>query len=381
MAGILQGGDPFGVGNINTNQLLYDNIRALTAERFQARLDDVERRSQENRDSLQSQDERLINVKASINNANIAVESGFESIEKARSNLLELREVIAAAADAGADVDFEATNFDTLVSAINNDADSLGPGFNLVGGLNPVDFSRAEIEYRAGLNLEVTTLQGTYIGNDFRITINDGGAFDGNVLVPDLGSDTIELRTELQGTVQDYTTDGGDVIDFRSTLRQGFDVTSYDPTTGAISIDITVVGGETPVSVSGQLDSTGTGLFGSFLYDYLGSAAGRDAAFEAIENAEIQLTLAEAELEIARGQVQADSNRIDQELEAVTERSTEFQLQELEERQQLQIEAQTQLDALNRNLDAALQQQTFYRQAFAGFINSSAFPAFVNIQA
>ena len=382
MVGILNGGgDPFGVGNINTNQLLYDNIRALTAERFRERLDDVSRRTEESRAAVQSQDDRLISVKASINNASIAVESGFESIEKARADLLELREAVAAAGTTGNDIEFEALQFDTLVSGINNEADSLGPGFNLVGNLNPIDFSRAEIEYRAGLGLEQTTLQGTYIGNDFRITINDGGAFDGNVLVPDLGSDTIELRTELQGVVQDYTTDGGEVIDFRATLRSGFDVTAYDPATGTISIDITVAGGETPVSVTGIIENTGTGLYGSWFYDYLASPAGRDAAFEAIDQAEVQLTLAEAELEISRGLVQADSNRIDQELDALSAQSTEIQLRELEEQQQLQIEAQTQLDALNRNLDAALQQQTYYRQAFASFINTSAFPAFVNIQA
>ena len=368
MVGILQGAT--GGANLfpaapSAQSVLLDQIRSKAAERFQEEKTAIDSVAKATTDALEAESERYVTVKAQINNAKIAVESGKESIAAARQKLLEIRTSIALAAEPGEDAEFRATEFDTKVAAINGEADTGGPAFNLVGYINRTDYSPNSIEYRNNLGSGATTLTGTYIGTDWRIV--DSG---GKVWVPDLEADTLTQYSALQGVVEKTTLSDGTETDKTTSTRNGIELVSYNESTNAITFEITIDPTLPPEVVTGTLQRHGIGLLGSWFYEKLATTSGRDAAFDAIEKAEIELTSKEAELERSAALVARDSQNVDQEIERISGQKSDVLLKQLEATEKLQVTTVQQILAMQVNLEAMSQQQQNYLQAFAGFVKS-----------
>ncbi|MBM3515745.1 MAG: hypothetical protein FJX59_18835 [Alphaproteobacteria bacterium] len=367
MVGILQGatGASLFPTAPSAQSVLLDQIRATAAERFQQEKEAIDSASKSKSEALDAESERYVTVKAQINNAKIAVDSGKESITLARNLLLELRTSIYLAGEPGEDSKFRATEFDTKVAAINGEADSGGRAFNLVGYIDRTDFTPNSIEYRNNLGEGSTTLNGTYIGTDWRVR-----AADGKVWVPDLEADTLTQYSDIQGVIQKTTLSDGTETDKTTSTRNGIELVSYNPNTKAITFKVTIDPTLPPETVTGTLEQTGIGLMGSWFYQKLANSLGRDAAFDAIDTAEIELTSREAVLEQASALVGRDSRRVDQEIERISGEKSDVLLKQLKETENLQVTTVQQILAMQVNLDAMSQQQQYYLQAFAGFVRS-----------
>ena len=349
----------------SANTVLFDQIRATAALRFSDEKSAIDNAAKARTDALDAEGDRVINVKAQINNAKLAVESGQEAIANVRTKLLEIRTAVALAAEPDEDVELRAADFDGVVAVINGEAETGGRAFALVGGIDRNTFEPNTIEYRKNLGFGVSVLKGTYIGTDWRVEANDG-----TVWVPDLESDTVTQYSELQGQVQKTTLSDGSPFDKTSSLRNGVTLTSYDGTTKAITFEVTFDPEQPPEVVTGTLKQTGIGLMGSWFYDKLATGVGRKAAFDAIEKAEIELTSKEAQLQLAAGTVSTDSRKADEEIARLSRSKVEVLTEQLTRTEKLQMTTAQQIQAMMVNLDNLSQQQQNYINAFAGYVHS-----------
>jgi len=351
------------LGNISsTTNSLINQIKANANQRLaeqQAAIQDV---VDQKRQAIEVQNERWISVKAQVNNAEIAVENGKESIAVIQNTLLLMRGSIGGTAE---DPTYYKDLYNTQVTTINNEADSGGAGFNLIGNINRLDGTPNTIEYRNDLGVGTTQLRGTYAGSDFRIEANDG-----TVWVPDLGSDLIEAYSSLGGTAQKYTTGEGIEIRKATSTRNGMELVSYNEQTNAITVKISVVPHEPPITVTGTLKRTGTGVMQSWFYNDFATQADRNRASKDISRAEINLAMASADLERSAVQTGTDQRKVDNALDELTKQSGDLQAKQMEETQAAQVKAAQQYQAMLTNLQNMSSQQQNYLQAFSGFIDS-----------
>lgn len=366
MVGILQGTGQQLFGTLpNQTNILLDNIRANTAERFQTERKAIADSAKARTDAIDAESDRVINVKAQVNNAKIAVENGQESIDKIRNTFLELRTPVALSGQQGEDRKLKVEEFDAKVNSINNEADAGGPAFNLVGNINRLDFTPNKIEYRSDLGAASTTLVGTYAGSDYRIRANDGSYW-----IPELGTDTITHRSDLQGIVQKTTLSDGTEIDQTASTRNALKLVSYNETTHDITVEVTFDPGLPPQTVTGKLERHGNGIMSSWFYGGLTTDADRKRAFADIEKADTALTSSAAELAKASILVKRDDHKVDRALDALTKDKSVALNDQLTRTQELQIKAQQQIQAMITNLDNLSSQQQNYITAFAGFVKS-----------
>jgi hypothetical protein len=265
------------LGDISsTTSSLINQMKATANQRLVDEQAAIEALATQRRDALNVQNERWISVKAQVNNAQIAVDNGRESIAKINETLLLMRGSVAGAEE---DLAFYKDLFNSQVTSINNEADSGGKAFNLIGGINRMDYTPNTVEYRNDLGVGFTQLTGTYAGSDFRIEANDG-----TVWIPDLGSDLIEAYSSLGGEAQTYTTGGIEIRKATST-RNGMELVSYDAETNAITVNISVVPHEPPIVVTGTLTRHGNGIMQSWFYNDFATEADRARAFTDISRA------------------------------------------------------------------------------------------------
>ena len=357
----------------STTTSLVTQIKANANLRLLDEQQAIEERTRQQRDAINTLNERWINVKAQINNAQVAVDSGQESLEKSANTLLLMRGSVEGAAD---DPDFYLDQFNDFVNELYNEAESAGNAFNLVGNINPIDYTPNQIEYRTDLGFGSTTLTGTYIGTNFRIFADDGTVWE-----PDLGTDILQATSSQGGPKQEYTTDDGVTINKATSTRSGITLNSYDPDTGAVSLDISIVPTDAPITVTGTLERTGLGIMQSWFYNDFATEADRAAAFQDISNAEIDLTSAGAEIARSAAQLSIDQKRVNQALDDLTEQSADVSNKEFDELEEVRIRAAQQFLAMEANLDNLSRQQRNYLDAFAGFISSPFLRATLDLRA
>lgn len=351
------------LGNIgSTTNSLINQIKANANQRLTEQQQAIQDAANQKRDAIEVQNERWIAVKAQVNNAEIAVDNGKESIEKINQTLLLMRGSVGGTTE---DLKFYKDLYDSQVTQINNEADAGGVGFNLIGNINRTDGTPNTIEYRNDLGIGTTQLRGTYAGSDFRIEGNDG-----TVWVPDLGSDLIEAYSGQGGIAQKYTTGEGIEIRKATSTRNGMELVSFNAQTNAITVKISVVPHEAPITVTGTLKRNGNGIMQSWFYNNFATQADRTRALKDISTAEINMTSVSADLERSAVQTKTDQRRVDNALDELTKQSGEAQFEQMSQMQEVQVKAAQQYQAMLTNLQNLSSQQQNYLNAFAGFIDS-----------
>jgi hypothetical protein len=366
VVGILQGRGTQLFGELpSNNNILLDNIRANVSARFQEEQKAIQSTATASSEAIDAESERYISVKAQVNNAKIAVENGQESIQSIRDTLFAMRTTVALAGEKGEDKKFRSEEFDLKVNSINDEANSGGRAFNLVGNIDRTDFTPNKIDYRSDLGVGQTTLIGTHAGSDYRIKASNGSYW-----IPDLGSDSITHRSELQGPIQKTTLSDGTAIDKVASTRNAVKLVSYNEQTQEITVQVTFDPGLPAETVTGKLERDGIGIMPAWFYNKLETSADRSRAFAAIEKADIELTSRAATLAASTAAVARDDRKVDQALDRLTKDKGVVLNTQLEETQKLQIKAQQQIQAMQTNLENLSAQQANYLQAFAGSVKS-----------
>lgn len=361
------GGDDSGAlfGNISgTQTTLFKQVQANANARLAEQLQQINDAASTKKQALNLEMDRWVSVKAQINNAEIYVSNGQDAADEVNKLLLDMRSSIANTAQKGEDPKFWRETFDGQVNSINLQAESGSPATNLVGNLNPQDLSPNQIEYRNDLGAGSTTLTGTYIGTNFRITGNDG-----TVWVPDTQSDLIQAYKGLQGQAADYTTADGQTIKKATSTRNGMHLVSYNPKTHDITVNISVVPTEPPIVVTGKLETNGIGVMQSWFYNNFATKADRDRAFTDINKAEVSIVSAQGDLQRSAVQVGMDQKRATQALNRLGTASAEATAAQQQQEQDTKVKAAQQYLAMQANLQNLQSVQSNYLSAFAGFID------------
>ncbi|MEQ8509787.1 MAG: hypothetical protein RIF37_10055 [Rhodospirillaceae bacterium] len=365
MVGILQAAQNNTSVFVATPNFLFEQIRDTAAMRFAVQKVAIDENFTEKAALIDSQSDRYISVKAQINNASVGVETGREAADKIRELLLDLRTTVAQAGESDEDIEFRASQFDLAFNKINDQADKIGKGFNIVGAINRDDFTPNQVEYRSDLGIRTTLLQGTHIGSDYRIEVNDG-----TVWIPELGVDLLQQFSQIQGVALKTTTVGNQVISSAASTRNAVTLINHDEKTNNITLQISVDPDADPKTFTGKLKRSGIELMPSWFYDGLSTAEGRSRAQKAIDKAEVLLTLGEGKIAEAEAKVASDSNRIDREFDRLAGEKTNARLKQADDVNKLLIEGQQQVQAMQINLENLSIQQENYVNAFAGFVTS-----------
>jgi len=370
-ASILGAADADGASSLfgdisSTNSSLMNQIKTNASKRLAEAMAVVNSQAQERNAAINVENERWISVKAQINNAQIAVTNGQDSVKKVAEMLLLMRGSIAGTGIPGENAELYRDQFNAQVNTINNEADSGGQAFNLVGNINRTDGTFNSIEYRSDVNLNSSKITGTYVGSDFRIKANDG-----TVWIPDLGSDLIQAYAPNGVTAQKYTTNENQEIPKATSTRNGLKMVAYNADTKQITVEITVVPTEPPITVTGKLEKNGIGVMQSWFYNEFASADDRKRAFADISAAEVNLASASADLERSATQTSIDQRRADRALEDLSQQTIKANNSRSQQNQEIQVKAAQQFLAMQANLQNLQSQQSNYLQAFSSFVGDA----------
>ena len=366
-AAVLDGGDDASslFGNISSTQsTLFQQVQVNANAQLAEKLQQVDDVAQQKLSALNLESDRWVSVKAQINNAKIYVSNGQDAADKVNQLLLDMRSSVANTAQQGEDPKFWRDQFNSQVNSINLQAESGAPATNLVGNLNPIDQSPNQIEYRSDLGTGSTTLTGTYIGTDFRIKANDG-----TVWVPDTQADLIQAYKGLRGEAETYTTVEGEKVSKATSTRNGMKLVSYDPKTQNITVNITIVPTEPPITVTGKLETNGIGVMQSWFYNDFATKADRDRAFTDISKAEVGVVSAQGDLQRSAVQVGQDDNRATAALNDLGNQTATASANQQSQEQDIKVKAAQQYLAMQANLQNLQSVQSNYLQAFSGFID------------
>jgi len=344
-------------------------VQANANAQLQQVLDAINSEAASENAGINTQNDVWINVKSQINNAEIAVQNGQESATKVADTLLDMRTSVANAGQKGEDLSYWKDQYDSQVTSINNEAESADPATNLVGNLNPIDFSPNTIEYDNKPS-SATTLTGTYIGNTWRIKADDGTYW-----VPDVTTDTLQAYKGLQGDAENYTTGDGQSVPKATSTRNGLSLVSYDPSTNKITVNVSVVPTDPPITVTGTLEQNGIGVMQSWFYNNFATQADRDRAFADITKSEVNLTSAQATLQNGATQTTQGENHANAALDALTQQTVAVQTKQQSDTQAAQAKAAQQFLAMQASLQNLQAVQSNYLQAFAGFVSDDPFAA------
>ena len=362
-------------GNISSTQSsLFKQVQANANQRLADALQAVDDVANQRLKALNLESDRWISVKAQINNAEIYVSNGQDAADKVSSTLLDMRTSIAQTTQKGEDPKYWREQFDAQVNTINLQAESGSPATNLVGNLSPDTLSPNQIEYRSDLGTGSTTLTGTYIGTDFRIKANDG-----TVWVPDTQSDLIQAYKALQGEAMTYTTADGQKINRATSTRNGLTLVSYNDKTKDITVKISMVPTEPPITVTGKLETNGIGVMQSWFYNNFATKADRDRAFTDISKAEVNLTSARGDLERSAAQVRTDQKHATDALNRISSDTVSATNDKNQQEQDAKVKAAQQYLAMQANLQNLQSVQSNYLQAFSGFVDDPFAQASLNL--
>lgn len=385
LLGTTQTATPLSVDSGNASQALFGQlgsptsslilqIKTLANQRLvdaQQAINDV---AEQKRAAIKVLDDRWISVKAQINLAQTGVSNGRDAIKKISDTVLQLRIHAANAGEPKADLKYLREQFDIQANKVNIFADSGAAAFNLVGNINRLDFTPNSIEYRNNLGAGVSNLRGTYAGSDFRIEADDG-----TVWVPELSTDILQAYSTLQGQPLKYKTAEGDNLDRATSTRNGLKLVSYDPKTKRITVNISIVPTEPPLTVTGTLKTAGIGVMQSWFYGGLETASDRKRALADLTAAEVNLTMARGELQRSATRVEMDQRHATQAFTDLSKQSATVTIDQQNQLQDLKIRTAQQYLAMQSNLQNLSSQQANYLDAFGGFVDDPFAKAFLNI--
>lgn len=352
MSGVLSTG---GFEKASMNDVLLQQIQTRAAKSLSEKQANIQERYTEKNNVVAARSDRLIQVKASINNAEIAVENGMDAVKEARQLLWNMANDLS---DMAEDPEFYREQFDQKLYLLNDSMNKYEKKFNLVGNVQQTDWTPNEVEYRRDLDGGTTKMTGTFGGSDFYVVADDGA-----VWVPDLESDILE----------EYPTGfPGERSKNLVSTRVGLSVDSYDEATGAITLSMNM--GETTKTVSGTLHKGGLEMMGSWYYNGFLDAGGNvdpdkiAAAREALNEAESRLDIVQGSLAINQGIVESDKIRNDEDMKLSQSERKDLLLSQLQEQSNLQTQYQQEYQAMVLNLSNMASQQQRYVDMFGATI-------------
>lgn len=299
---------------------------------------------------------RYAAAKASINNADIAVENGQKGVETIKTTLLSLRNVIGAYAEAKDDETKTAlrSQFDNAIDQINRTADMYAKAYNPIGNVSRTTWDPNTISFTSDLMKPDVEMTGTYAGADYYIE-----AEDGTLWVPEPGTSTITEYTSFSPGSEAGTTKG----DGFASTRGGLELNHYKADTGKITFTVNP-NSDAPRTISGTLKTGGLDLMQSWFYD-LDSEEGRKTALDAVSSAQNRLVGMDAKLTSMATTVKSENAKVTSALAELSANRSDATRQQIEESYTAQVKVQQELQALQSAFAAMTEQKQNYSSMFS----------------
>jgi hypothetical protein len=343
-----------GLAAISWQQVVYNQISARKATELEKETDDIQTAYDAKTAAFDTQSEQWAKVKASINNADLAVENGSEGIDQVKDILLQMRILVGNYADSQSP-DQMKDQFNEYVDQINRIADTYSKDYNPIGNVVSTDWTPNTISFLTDLAGNETSMKGTYVGADFYIQSDDG-----TLWVPDPGSSTITQYTVFNTENEPDSTKG----DGFASTRNGLKLLSYDATTGAVSL---VVDPENkPQTVTGTLKTGGLGLMQTWFYGGLDTEDGRAAAIAAIDHADTMVTASESQITSMSASVKSANLKVNAAMSELKDDRSQAMQQELTDTYAAQIKQQQELQILKTTFSNMASQKSYIAQIFSG---------------
>ncbi len=352
-----------GLASVSWQQVVYNQI----VERKSTELDKTTAKIEEKYDAqavlLEAQSNQWAKAKASISNADLAVDNGREGIDEIKDILLQMRILVGnyAEAESTESKDLLKEQFDEYVDRINRVADTYSKAYNPIGNVVSTDWTPNTISFTTDLAGSETAMAGTYVGADYYIQ-----ASDGTMWVPEPGTSTITQYTVYN---TENEPDSTKAEGFAST-RNGLKLQSYNAATGAIAV--TVDPENNPQTVTGTLKTGGLDLMQSWFYGGLDSEQGRADAIAAIDHAETLIIAAESKMVSMAASVKAANLKVDDSMSELKAERSEAMRGQLTETYEAQIKQQQELQILQSTFENMATQQAYYANLFA-FVDKGPF--------
>jgi hypothetical protein len=119
----------------------------------------------------------------------------------------------------------------------------------------------------------------------------------------------------------------------------------------------------------------------SWFYNEFATDADRKRAYDDINRAEVNLTSASGDLQRSATQIAMDTRHADAALDELSKQTVDVRNEQAEQKQELQIKAAQQYQAMLANLQNLQSQQSNYLAAFAGFVGDDFTSALLDINA
>lgn len=358
-----------GAGNVSVAQglrgLVIDKMLTAFADKVQAEQAASTDNLQAKFDSLQEDAAPYRVFKSRVSSASKVIGTNIENIEKIKSLLFDLR-VVAETAQAGepdTDYAYLAKKFDDTIAKINQTADALPRGMNLIGNVYRGPWSEPTTSQQTDVHGSQRDVTGRYLGIDYYVVGTDGA---GNVSdendrwVPDLGTNNLDH-------FDDYTSDS--TADETVSVTDGVAVSGgdggIDPATGRAQATF----GTDPTVTDIKVVRGGLGLVHAWGYNNLeGTNAGgtrwADVALSEIDAAREVADNAEAYMKGEKARVDVKANGLAATLDDLDESSLVALREGYTEQAAKQVSVQQRYQGMVANLQSMLDTQQNYTQMF-----------------
>lgn len=347
-----------GEGTASSIDVLYNQLQSRVSQEVAAKQEEINTSLQDAYDEIGARENQLINVKGSILNAQTAFNHATDALDDVVTQLQNMRE---QASDAIEDNEYARNKFDLALNLINIKVDSYEPDLNPIGNVDKTDWSPNTVTYRTDTIAATKSLTGTYAGADFTITTSDG---------------TVWRPEEGTNILQKIDTDGDIDTTLSTSMTTGIELSAYDEDTGEITISVRYAGDEDPISVTGSLERAGLGIMPSWFYrsqnsidaglPAMSTAEDVQLAMDDIDTAMINVTVANSVISAGTAQVDSSMGIIDRQLDDLSSEKKAALEENIEARQDLQTEVQSQYQVMLLNLSQAASVQQQYANIFAG---------------
>lgn len=340
------------------SQVSTDSMLERATQEYQKKLDALNESFGQTSATIDKETDRYITLSSNIKNAELAIDNGLEGIEKIESLILDMRAALGDLQSTGSDYYREA--YDEALRKINNQADMYSASFNPIGRVADRETWEAnDITYNPDFGPTEITLNGTYVGADFRIEDENGTTW-----IPDLGSQSLSEYVSYNTEKPEDSSDTG-----RDTsLLTGITNVTDPDVDGKQTFTMIIDGVET--DITGTLVTGGLGLTGTWNHNGLATNADISAALKDLDRADAILAGAKAQMTSNMTMVESSQARVDEKMDALTQKKKDALYDNLEAQMELQEELSSQALAMERNIALMSEQQKNYLSVFSSTMAS-----------
>ncbi|WP_413207541.1 hypothetical protein [Rhodospirillum sp. A1_3_36] len=340
-------------------QVALDNMIQRAANALQKKQEKLTATYEKKNDAITKESDRLVKLSSNIKSAQVAIQNGTEGIEEVQGYLDDMRSALGEIERTNSD--YYRDQYDEALRKLNSAVDSYSPAYNPIGRVQDRStWTPNDITYNASFSGSTTTLNGVYIGADFRIEDESGTTW-----IPDLSSQTLTEYTSYN------TQKPSDSDSTGRTTSTSTGITAASPPDANGNQTFTMIIDTQEVTVTGKVVKGGLGITGKWNHNNLATPEDIQSALDELNAASSKMDAARAQMTTNEQVVKGHENGIKKKQDDLKGEQKDALYESLEGMTDLEQEYDQQVAAMQRNLEAMSSQQQAYLSVFKSSLASS----------